>query len=254
MDLPTLDLLLRGAIFGVATPPPSRSSLAASPAGPRRWRRSRWREWEPSSSRSLPGGVSSVGPVVFALDAWCLATPCIVWMLAGTLFRDDFRPGPLHLAVVGGIVIVTFAGDWGRYRLGPLAADPELARLLFLAGRVTALGLLAAACGFALAHWRADLVETRRRARAVFVGLIAVVFAALAASDFVFGPAGVKLEMARARACRAAGVRVRRAADRRARRAWTSSCRCPPPPRPPLGSTVIGTDGGPGAEARPCSP
>jgi AraC-like DNA-binding protein len=194
MDLPTLDLLLRGATFGVATaaavailarrlsgwPAPLAAFAVAGIAA--------------FIVASLPGGVSSVGPAVFALDAWCLATPCIVWMLAGTLFRDDFRPGPLHLAVVGGIVIVTFAGDWGRYRLGPLAADPELGRMLFVAGRAMALVLLATACGFALAHWHADLIETRRRARAVFVGLIAAVFVALAASDFVFGPSGVKLE------------------------------------------------------------
>ena len=62
---------------------------------------------------------------------------------------------------------------------------------MFMAGRVTALVLLAVACGFAIAHWRADLVETRRRARAVFVGMMCALFAALAASDFVFGPGGV---------------------------------------------------------------
>jgi AraC-like DNA-binding protein len=140
---------------------------------------------------SLPSGLSTVGPAVLAFDAWCLATPGIVWLLAGTLFRDDFRPGPWHLALVGAMVIVTFAGDWGRYRLGPLAAKPELAESTFLAGRVTALLLLAAACGFAIAYWRADLIETRRRARAVFVGMMGALFAALAASDFVFGPAGV---------------------------------------------------------------
>ena len=209
--------MLRGAIFGVASAAAVAILARRLPGWPAPLAAFAVAGMGAFIVGSLPGGVSSVGPVVFALDAWCLATPCIVWMLAGTLFRDDFHPGPLHLAVVGGIVIVTFAGDWGRYRLGPLAADPELGRLLFLAGRVTALGLLAAACGFALAHWRADLVETRRRARAVFVGLIAVVFAALAASDFVFGPAGVKLEWLALGHVAADGVRVRRAADRRAR-------------------------------------
>jgi AraC-like DNA-binding protein len=88
------------------------------------------------------------------------------------------------------MTIVTFAGDWGRSRIGPLGADPELASSLFVAGRVTALALLAAAGAHAIVHWRADLVESRRRARAVFVGAIGAVFAALAMSDFVFGPAG----------------------------------------------------------------
>jgi hypothetical protein len=44
-----------------------------------------------------------------------------------------------------------------------------------------------AAGALAIAHWRADLVESRRRARVVFVGAIGCVFAALAASDFIFG-------------------------------------------------------------------
>jgi len=191
MDLPTLDLLLRGATFGVA--------IAAAIAILAR-RRQGWPAPLAAFAMagigafvlaSLPAGLSIVGPAVLALDAWCLATPGIVWLLAGTLFRDDVRPGPWHLALVGTMVIVTFAGDWGRYRLGPLAGEPELAKAMFMAGRVMALLLLAIACGFAIAHWRADLVETRRRARVIFVGMMGVLFTALAASDFVFGPGGV---------------------------------------------------------------
>jgi len=194
MDLPTLDLLLRGATFGVA--------LAAAAAILAR-RRPGWASGLAAFAisgigafivASMPGGIRLFGLGLFGFTAWCIATPGAVWMLAGTLFRDDFRPGPGHLAVVGAMTIVTFAGDWGRFRLGPLAGDPELAYWLFAAGRATALALLAAAGGFAITHWRADLVESRRRARVVFVGAIACVFAALAASDFIFGPAGPGLE------------------------------------------------------------
>ncbi len=194
MDLPTLDLLLRGATFGVA--------IAAAVAILARCR-SGW----PSALAaiavagigafivaSLPNGVRTLGFSLFAFNAWCIATPGVVWLLAGTLFRDDFRPKPWHLTVVGTMTIVTYTGDWGRFRLGPLAANPELAHGMFVAGRITALGLLAVAAGFAIAHWRADLVEARRNARVVFVGAIGAVFAALAASDFVFGPAGPGLE------------------------------------------------------------
>jgi len=194
MDLPTLDLLLRGATFGVA--------LAAAAAILARRRPGRPAALAAFSIAgigafvvgSLPDGIRTVGPALFAFDAWCIATPGVVWLLSGTLFRDDFRPRPWHLTVVGTMTISTFAGDWGRFRLGPLAANPDLARWLFIAGRVTALGLLAAAAAFAIAHWRADLVEARRRARVAFVGAIGIVFAALAASDFVYGPAGPGLE------------------------------------------------------------
>ena len=194
MDLANFDLLLRGATFGVA--------VAAAVAILAR-RRPGWAAPLAAFAvggiaafvvASLPGGLRILGPAIFAFDAWCLATPYVVWMLAGTLFRDGFRPGAWHLAAGGVILVVTFAGDWGRYRLGPLAADPELAAAMFRAGRVTALALLVVACGFAIAHWRADLVEVRRRARAVFIVTIGVVFAAFAASDFFVGPGGFALE------------------------------------------------------------
>ena len=186
--------MLRGATFGVA--------VAAAIAIVARHRRG----WSPPLAAfaigglaafiaaSLPGGIAKLGPIVFAFDAWCLATPFAVWMLAGTLFHDDFRPGAWHLAVGGAILAVTFAGDWGRYRLGPLAAEPDLAATMFRAGRVTALMLLVAGCGFAVARWRGDLVETRRRARAVFVVAIGAVFSAFVVSDFVLPPGGVPLE------------------------------------------------------------
>ena len=194
MDLPTLDLLLRGATFGVAI------AAAAAILARRRY------GWPSSLAAfavagigafivaSMPGGIRTFGLALFGFNAWCVATPAVVWLLAGTLFRDDFRPRPSHLVVVGVMTIVTFIGDWGRSRLGPLAENPELAYWLFVAGRVMALALLAAAAAFAIAHWRVDLVEARRRARVVFVGAIGAVFAALAASDFIFGPAGPGLE------------------------------------------------------------
>jgi AraC-like DNA-binding protein len=191
MDLATLDLLLRGATFGVASAAAIAILARRLPGWPAPLAAFATAGIGAFILASLPFGMSIVGPAVFAFDAWCLATPGIVWLLAGTLFRDGFRPGPWHLAVVGAMVIVTFAGDWGRYRLGPLGDEPELAKTLFTAGRATALFLLAVACGFAIAHRRADLVETRRRARVVFVGMMCVLFAALAASDFVFGPGGV---------------------------------------------------------------
>jgi AraC-like DNA-binding protein len=190
MDLPTLDLLLRGATFGVAVAAAVAILARRRPGWPAPLAAFAVAGIGAFVVASLPGGILTFGLALFGFTAWCIATPGVVWLLAGTLFRDDFRPGPWHLAVVGTMTIVTFAGDWGRFRLGPLAADPELASWLFVAGRATALVLLAAASAFAVAHWRADLVESRRRARAVFVGMIGAVFAALAASDFVFGPAG----------------------------------------------------------------
>jgi AraC-like DNA-binding protein len=139
---------------------------------------------------SAPGIHAAVGLGAFFFNAWCLATPAVVWMLALVLFREDTRPGAPHFIVAGLLVCVTMAGDYGRFALGPLEAWPALAQALFAAGRLGAIALLLAACWQALSHWRADLVEQRRRVRAAFVTVIGAVFVAFASSEFVFGRFG----------------------------------------------------------------
>src|SRR5262249_3023282 len=52
---------------------------------------------------SAPMAVRWFGPVALAFDAWCIATPAALWILAQTLFREDFRPGPLHWALAGAL-------------------------------------------------------------------------------------------------------------------------------------------------------
>jgi AraC-like DNA-binding protein len=139
---------------------------------------------------SAPMAVRWFGPVALLFDAWCIATPAVLWILAQTLFREDFRPGPLHWGLAGALTAMTLAADFGRFRLGLLGNEPAIAQALLLAGRGAALLLVLAAGYTALAQWRVDLVETRRWARGIFVAIILGVFATLAASDFVFGPAG----------------------------------------------------------------
>jgi AraC-like DNA-binding protein len=140
---------------------------------------------------SARGGVAALGFLpVFAFNAWCVATPAVAWVLARMLFLEGMRPGPRDLAVVGAIAVVTTAADWGRFGLGPLGDRPQDASLLLLACRGVALGLLVAACAVAVTHWRADLVESRRRVRGVFVGVVTAVFVALASSEFLFAGAG----------------------------------------------------------------
>jgi len=144
---------------------------------------------------SAPGAHAALGLGAFFFNAWCITTPAAVWMLAMVLFREDRRPGASDLALAGALVCVTMAGDYGRFALGPLEAHPGAARTLFLAGRLLAIALLLTACWHAVAHWRADLVEQRRRVRAAFVTVIGAAFVALAASEFVFGGRGTPAEM-----------------------------------------------------------
>ena len=139
---------------------------------------------------SAPMAVRWFGPVALAFDAWCIATPAVLWILAQTLFREDFHAGPLHWTVAGALTAVTLAADLGRFRLGLLGDEPAIAQALLLAGRGAAFLLVLAAGLAALGEWRVDLVESRRRARVVFVAIIMAIFATLTASDFTFGPAG----------------------------------------------------------------
>jgi AraC-like DNA-binding protein len=139
---------------------------------------------------SAPGAHAALGLAAFFFNAWCLATPGAVWLLARTLFADREGSSAPYVAAIGAWVAMTLAGDYGRFNLGPLAEHAELAHALLLAGRAGALALLFAACVMAIRHWRVDLVEERRRARALFVCVAGGAFVALASSEFIFGGRG----------------------------------------------------------------
>lgn len=142
---------------------------------------------------SAPGAHAALGLGAFAFNAWCLATPVAVWMLARILFGDAGRPTGWHIAAAGALVALTMAGDYGRHQLGLLATRPDFAHLLLLGGRAAAIALLAAALWQAIAYWRVDLVEQRRRLRAGFVGVVGTIFVASAGAEFVFAGRGAPL-------------------------------------------------------------
>jgi AraC-like DNA-binding protein len=144
---------------------------------------------------SAPGAYSTLGLAAFAFNAWCLATPVALWLLSRVLFSENPPPAALDLALAGALVVITMAGDYGRFQLGPLAGEPGIAAGLLFAGRVASVALLAAACVQAIAHWRADLVEHRRRVRAAFVAVIGTVFVGAATSELVFGRGGAPIEV-----------------------------------------------------------
>lgn len=183
----TFDLVLRAATFALAI-----AGAAAILLRPRRNAASGYAAFAVAGIgafmvASAPGVHAALGLGAFFFNAWCLATPAVVWMLALVLFRDGARPAAAHYSVAGVLVAVTMAGDYGRYALGSLSEHTDLARALFAAGRIAAIGLLLIACWHAAAHWRADLVEQRRRVRAAFVAVIGAVFVAFAAAEFVNG-------------------------------------------------------------------
>ena len=185
-DLQGIDILLRAATAAIAF-----SAAAAILLRPARHEASGYAAFAVGGIgafmiASAPGAHAALGLGAFAFNAWCLATPVAIWLLARVLFGEGVRPGAASLAFGGALVALTMLGDYGRYQLGLLEDRRDVAGYLLLGGRAVAIALLAAACLQAVRHWRADLVEQRRRLRAAFIGVIGTVFAASAASEFVF--------------------------------------------------------------------
>jgi len=193
MDLATVDLLLRAAAFALALA----AALAILVQSPRsltaRYAAAVVAGIAAFMAASAPGVHEALGLGAFFFNAWCLATPAFIWLLSTRIFRDDPPASRWRLAVPVMLVSLTMLGDYGRFRLGLGADYPEASRMLFLAGRAAAIALIAIACWHALRHWRADLVEQRRLARAGFVAICGAVFIAAAASEFLFGGAGASL-------------------------------------------------------------
>jgi len=193
-DLATLDLLLRAAAVALAV-----AAASAIAVHPRHNRAAIWAALVVGGMgafmiASAPGVQEKLGLAAYFFNAWCLATPAAAWMLARALFREA-PPRIKPLALVGVITWVTVAmiGDYGRTGSGPMGAFPKDALWLLVFGRVLGLGFLFSACALAIAHWRADLVEHRRRARAGFVVVFGAMFVTLATSDLIFGGHGAPL-------------------------------------------------------------
>ncbi|HZZ95089.1 MAG TPA: AraC family transcriptional regulator [Usitatibacter sp.] len=128
----------------------------------------------------------ALGPIAFMLDGWCLASPFAFWLLARSLFEDGFAPSRALIASCASAVVLLLLADWGRFAIGPLAPWPSLAASLFFLLRAGSLLLVAHGAWEALAGWREDLVDARRRVRALFALVVGGAFAATVASTFVF--------------------------------------------------------------------
>ena len=195
MDMATTDLLIRAATVALALAAAA-ALLARAPRSDVAWYAATVVGGMGAfMAASAPQSHAALGFAALVFNAWCLATPAFVWLLAVRLFSEEGAPGRWHFAAPVLLVPPTLAGDYGRFGLGVLGNVPDLALALLLTGRAAAMGLLLAACWAAIAHWRVDLVEHRRRVRAVFVTLFGAAFLAMAASTFIFGGKPAPLQL-----------------------------------------------------------
>lgn len=108
-------------------------------------------------------GFGALGAWAWPLGALAVGVNLLFWLFARTLFDDAFRPRPIHVVLWAGIVAFGLAQAISESR-GPPMAAAVLGTLRSL--QATAFALAAGAQ--ALASFRSDLVEPRRRLR-VFV-------------------------------------------------------------------------------------
>ena len=117
----------------------------------------------------------SAAPVEAARPAWrapllALSTGdnVVFWLFARALFDDDFRPRSWQALVWAAMVMAALACG-----LVLQPGDSPLAGPLDAALALAALGFAVLGAGQAIASWRADLIEPRRRLRVVVVGAAA---------------------------------------------------------------------------------
>lgn len=116
---------------------------------------------------SAPMPTGTLGAWTLPLTLVCVANPAWFWIFTRAWFDDGFRPGWRD-----GAALVAMLALGGAHELAYAPGDaPGLVDALF---KAAILGCFVAAAGKVLADRPSDLVEGRRRGRAVFVVAVAV--------------------------------------------------------------------------------
>lgn len=111
---------------------------------------------------------------------WATAIPGLFWLFSGAVFDDHFR---LTFTRSLPVLITVFFPMLGMLLGRPPAAE----LLLFTLPQLLEFVLLALALWVVIEHWSTDLVESRRRLRVWFVGLIGIgVFLLILAREVLF--------------------------------------------------------------------
>ena len=128
---------------------------------------------------SSPMPVRTLGAWTLPLTLVCVANPAWFWMFARAWFDDGFRPGWRDGATLAAMLVLG-----GAHELAYAPGEaPALVDALF---KAAILGCVIAAAAKVLADRPSDLVEGRRRGRALFVVAVAVYAAVAVALQIAF--------------------------------------------------------------------
>ncbi|MEM7016431.1 MAG: helix-turn-helix transcriptional regulator [Pseudomonadota bacterium] len=106
--------------------------------------------------------------------AGAIAVPCLFWLLALALFRDGFRLRYYHLLILVLSQAITWGDSISSIRHYYMQAGEQIDLMMMLFSRMQL--ALFAVLGFlvSIRDWRTDLVESRRRFRTMFIGVVGV--------------------------------------------------------------------------------
>ncbi|MES2724013.1 MAG: AraC family transcriptional regulator [Pseudomonadota bacterium] len=130
------------------------------------------------SAPAVTAGLNLPHALLLAVSAGNLV---VGWLLAACLFRESFRPRPIH-AVSWAIVA---AAGFAAAAPGLASRDTEALRVIV---SLTVLVFAGLALREAIATWRDDLVDARRRLRLVIVVALVVATAVNAGASILSGP------------------------------------------------------------------
>jgi len=128
---------------------------------------------------SAPLRTGTLGPLALPLTAFCVANPVWFWIFAKAWFDDDFRPGIVDGIALAGMVVVGLAHEVGSGG----APAPWLDGVF----KAAILGFVGLAVAHVYTARRADLIESRRRARVAFVAAVGAYATVGIVLQFVYG-------------------------------------------------------------------
>lgn len=131
---------------------------------------------------SSPRFLDALGPLQIPALVLAAATMPVFWMFSRAWYDDEFRVGRREYGLAAGSILAIFLHEFVFQPMGGFGS-----RATFLIGQITGYGFAGDALWQAWSRCTDDLIEGRRRARLLFVGLIGIYAVALTTTEAFYG-------------------------------------------------------------------